>query len=243
MSLTIACPHCRTPLAVPTEFEGTTGTCRVCGKPVKAVEDFVDLNLESKDPEVQRPALTLKQYDSSWDWIPVDPSEAAAKYRSNQRIAAVRVLTQAGWIVGNVQLPPASRLIDFLNQQGEFVSLIDAFLEGRSKPVDEFALQKSSVYFLAAMDVATPHSASQLGTIEDRAISCLLPIGSLTAKTRVNREITTCQHFAKHKGFVLVTECRYRVRDPWRNQILDDLESALLLNSAAIIGISELNTA
>jgi hypothetical protein len=239
MSLTIACPHCRTPLAVPTEFEGTTGTCRVCGKPVKAVEEFVEVNVESKDPEVQGPTWTLKQYDSSWDWIPVDPNEAAAKYRSDKRVAAVRVLTQAGWIVGNVQLSPAARLIDFLNQQGEFIALIDAFLEGRSKPLDEFALHKSSVYFLAAMDVAAPHSASQLGTIEDRAISCLLPIGSLFAKTRVNRETGTCQYFARQTGFVLVTECRYRVRDPWRNQILDDIEPALLLNSGAIIGISE----
>ena len=175
---------------------------------------------------------------SAWSLIGTGPRPK--EFHIDQRLAAARLLTRAGWIVGNIHVPAYARLTDFLSHDQEFLPLTDVFLEGRPKPVPFFALQKSAIYFLAAMDVEELQSAKLTGSLDEHQIACLLPIGNITGKAQLLEGIRVSDFFCRHGGFILMRDCHYHIRDPWSHEKEDATESAMLVNTEAAIGVSEL---
>lgn len=177
---------------------------------------------------------------SSSAWSLIGSAPRAKEFHVDQRLAAARLLTRAGWIVGNIHVPTHARLTDFLSHDSDFLPLTDVFLEGRPNPVPFFALQKSAIYFLAAMDAEDLQSAKLTGSLYEHQIACLLPIGSIAGKAEIPEGIRVSDFFCKHGGFILMRECHYHIRDPWTHEKEDATETAMLVNTEAAIGVSEL---
>lgn len=154
-------------------------------------------------------------------------------------LTPVRVLTDSCWLVGKLVAPAQLSFADYLDRAPEFLSLTDVILEGRPKTLPLFALHRDAIVFmLIETDQPLVSSKTPKDSVE-HAISCLIAQGSLVGTMRILRGVRLSDYLSKNTGFVVVEDCHYRIRDPWSREVLDHRERAILLNTQAVIGISE----
>ena len=165
--------------------------------------------------------------------------ETEALGRAEVELVPARILTPAGWIVGKLHVQADSRIVDFLDRTPEFFSLVDVILEGRPKVVPLFTLQRSAILFLIAETENSLESDRKPRQLVEHPISCLLENGMLYGRVKIITGVRLSEYLSRHKGFVLVRDCHFRLRNPWEDRIIDHREPAVLLNPEAVIGVSE----
>lgn len=155
------------------------------------------------------------------------------------RLVPARILTQAGWIVGKMHVAADWRMLTFINHVPEFFSLADTIIEGRPKVVPLFTLQRSAIQFIVVESPPEKELDASLRNQIEHPVSCLLRNGSLSGIIQVLRGVRLSDHLSRHKGFVMLRDAHFHLRNPWENRVIDHREPLVLLNPEAVIGVSE----
>ena len=165
--------------------------------------------------------------------------EIESPERTAVELVPVRIFTPAGWIVGKLHLSGEWRMVDFLDHTQEFISLADAILEGRPKVIPLFTLQRSAILFIVVESVEGLESDKGPRNLVEHPVSCLLENGTLYGRVKILKGVRLSDYLSRHKGFVLVRDCHFRLQNPWEDGGIDHREPAVLLNPQAVIGVSE----
>jgi hypothetical protein len=155
------------------------------------------------------------------------------------RLVPARIFTPAGWIVGKLHVAREWRMISYINRAPEFFSLADVILEGRPRVVPLFTLQRSAIEFIV---VETEEDRAMDNAPRDQiehAVSCLLQNGTLYGRIEIIRGVRLSDFLSKARGFVLVRDAHFQLRNPWDPRTIDHREPVVLLNPSAVIGVSE----
>ena len=169
---------------------------------------------------------------------PVVPNDAHSP-GLEVRLVPARVLTEAGWLVGKLHVARAWRMIDYINHAPEFIALADVVLEGRPKVLPLFTLRRSAISFIV---VETEQDRQMDLPARDFVVhpcAWLMPNGSLYGRIEVARGIRLSDYLSKARGFILVQDVHFQLRNVWDKRIIDHRESAVLLNPHAPIGVAE----
>ncbi len=155
------------------------------------------------------------------------------------RLVPARIFTQAGWIVGKLHVASEWRMINFINNVPEFFSLADVLLEGRPKVIPLFTLQRSAIQFIVVESEPEKEVDPGMRNQIEHPVSCLLVNGVLHGVISVIRGVRLSDHLSRLKGFVMVKDVRFQLRNPWEKRVIDHEESLVLLNPQAVVGVSE----
>jgi len=166
-------------------------------------------------------------------------SEEDAGSARKIRLVPTRIFTQAGWIVGKLHVAAEWRMINFINNMPEFFSLADVILEGRPKLIPLFTLQRSTIQFVVVEVEPEKEVDTSTRNQVDHPVSCLLQNGVLHGVVSVLRGVRLSDHLSRQKGFVLVKEAHFQLRNPWEKRVIDHREPLVLLNPHAVVGVSE----
>lgn len=180
---------------------------------------------------------------SNWKKIPADDvpkTSTSRKKNGNSRIVSARLFTDIGWIVADIHVPSSVRLIDYLAHENPFLSLTSAFLERRDSALDFFALRKSTLSFLAVMDLEELASARSTGSQTRHNISCLVAEGGVTGDAEIHEGMRLSDYLARHRGFVLMYNSHFRIQDPLTHEVRSEADTTIILNSQKIIGLCEI---
>jgi len=155
------------------------------------------------------------------------------------RLVPARIFTQAGWIVGKLHVASEWRMINFINNMPEFFSLADVILEGRPKVIPLFTLQRSAIQFIVVE--TEPEKEIDGGTRNqiEHPISSLLVNGVLHGVISAPQGVRLSDFLSRQKGFVLVKDVRFQLRNPWEKRVIDHEEPLVLLNPNSVVGVSE----
>ncbi len=155
------------------------------------------------------------------------------------RLVPARILTPAGWIVGKMHVAADWRMINFINHVPEFFSLADVIIEGRPKVVPLFTLHRAAIQFIVVERPPEKELDAGLRNQIEHPVSCLLQNGSLSGVISVLRGVRLSDHLSRHKGFVMLKDAHFHLRNPWENRVIDHREPLVLLNPQAVVGVSE----
>jgi hypothetical protein len=155
------------------------------------------------------------------------------------RLVAARILTPAGWIVGKMHVAADWRMINFMNNVPDFFSLADVIIEGRPKVVPLFSLHRAAIQFVVVETQPEKELDAGLRNQVEHPISCLLQNGSLSGVISVLRGVRLSDHLSRQKGFVILKDAHFHLRNPWENRVIDHREPLVLLNPQAVVGVSE----
>ncbi len=155
------------------------------------------------------------------------------------RLVPTRILTAAGWIVGKLHVASEWRMISYLNNAPEFFTLADVVLEGRPKVLPLFTLQRSAIVFIVVETDEDRMTDTPVRNGIEHAVSCLLQNGSLYGRLDVARGVRLSDFLSRAKGFVLLRDAHFQLRNPWDERSIDHREPVVLLNPHAVIGVSE----
>jgi hypothetical protein len=155
------------------------------------------------------------------------------------RLVPARILTEGGWLVGKMHVAAEWRLINFINNAPEFFSIADTVIEGRPRVFPLFTLQRAAIQFIVVEsdpDKEIDHNArNQI----EHPIACLLRNGVLLGRLNVPRGVRLSDFLSRQKGFLLLKEVHFHLQNPWEKRVIDHREPFVLLNSDAVVGISE----
>jgi hypothetical protein len=155
------------------------------------------------------------------------------------RLVPVRILTTAGWIVGKLHVAAEWRMISYINHVPEFFTLADVILEGRAQVLPLFTLQRSAIQFVVVeteedrqLDLPPRNQVTHM-------VSCLMQNGALHGRVDITRGVRLSDFLSRAKGFVLLRDAHYHVRNPWDERTIEHREPVVLLNPHVVIGVSE----
>ena len=152
---------------------------------------------------------------------------------------STRALTKAGWVAGDLHIPGAVRVADYLNRKHDFLTLTDVFTEGQDDSMPYLALQWHAVFLIVCPYDKEPLAAEEFGTLEHHKISCLTAVGSVSGLMATRPGVRLSDRLAHHRMFLTVTDCSYRVRDPFSHEVFEETHPFVFLNTDKIIGIAE----
>lgn len=155
------------------------------------------------------------------------------------RRVSVRALTEAGWIAGDLHVPRFVEVAGFLNRDQDFLSLTDVFAEGRDDAMSYLALQRHAIYFFICVREEDPVEPDDLGIQDRHTVSCLMSVGSLKGSMVTKPGVRLSDRLARHRAFLSVTECKFRVRDPFSHEGFKEKHPLVFLNAEKIIGLAE----
>ncbi len=166
-----------------------------------------------------------------------DPNAPA---RSKPFIAVpVQVFTPSGWIVGKVHIQQGWNILNVLEHSADYITMTDVILEGRPKVIPLFTLRRHAILFMKVEIRVAPPALQGARSRVEHAVSFLLQNGSLYGKIEIPTGVRLSNFLSRHKGFIIMQDCHYRIHNPWEKRILDHTEDQLLVNPDAVIGASE----
>lgn len=155
------------------------------------------------------------------------------------RLVPARIFTQAGWIVGKLHVAAEWRMINYINNAPDFFALADVILEGRPKVIPLFTLQRGAILFIVVETPPEKEIESGMRNQIEHAISCLLANGVLHGVISAPQGVRLSDYLSRQKGFVLVKDVRFQLRNPWEKRMIDHEEPLVLLNPHSVVGVSE----
>lgn len=155
------------------------------------------------------------------------------------RVVPTRILTSAGWIVGKLHVASEWRMISYLNSAPEFFMIADVVIEGRAKVLPLFTLQRSAIVFIVVETEEDRATDMPVRNGVEHSVSCLMRNGSLDGRLDVTRGVRLSDFLSKARGFVLLRDAHFQLRNPWDTRTIDHREPVVLLNPNAVIGVSE----
>jgi hypothetical protein len=151
----------------------------------------------------------------------------------------VQVFTPSGWIVGKVHIQQGWNILTVLEHSSEYITMTDVILEGRPKVIPLFTLRKHAILFMKVeTHVNSPALQGPRNRVE-HSVSFVLHNGSIYGKVELPMGVRLSDFLSRHKGFILMQDCHYRIHNPWEKRVLDHTEGQILVNPDAVIGASE----
>lgn len=155
-----------------------------------------------------------------------------------RREAPVRALTPSGWITGKLFIPGLIRLVDFIDKE-KILRLTDAQIEGDALGTKFLALSRDSVILLMVEANENLESVETLGHQDEHPVTCWIGCGAVQGVLLLRLGTRLSDYLARREGFVVVRECRYRIRNPLTMKVEENESWALLLNSRSIVAVTE----
>lgn len=168
-----------------------------------------------------------------------DEQDEKAEASRDIRLVPARIFTQAGWIIGKLHVGAEWRMINFINNVPEFFSLADVILEGRPKVLSLFTLQRAAILFIVVETEPEKELGAAGRNVIEHPISCLLANGVLHGIISAPQGIRLSDYLSRQKGFILVKDVRFQLRNPWEKRMIDHEEPLVLLNPQTVVGVSE----
>ena len=109
----------------------------------------------------------------------------------------------------------------------------------RNEDLPLFTLQRSAIQFIVVESPPEKELDAHLRNQIEHPISCLLQNGSLSGVIHVLRGVRLSEHLSRHKGFVMLKDAHFHLRNPWENRVIDHREPLVLLNPQSVVGVSE----
>ncbi|PCJ66175.1 MAG: hypothetical protein COA73_01635 [Candidatus Hydrogenedentota bacterium] len=151
----------------------------------------------------------------------------------------VQVLTSAGWIVGKLHIQKGWNIVNVLEHSTDFLTMTDVILEGRPKVIPLFTLRRDAILFMKVEIRVSPPALQGPRHRVEHSVSFVLHNGSLYGKIEIPTGVRLSTYLSRHKGFLIMQDCHYRIHNPWEKRVIDHTENQLLVNPDAVIGASE----
>ena len=155
------------------------------------------------------------------------------------RQVPARILTPAGWIVGKLHVANEWRMINYINNAPDFFTLEDVVVEGRPRVLPLFTLQRSAIEFIVVETEEDRKSDMPQRERIVHPIWCLLQNGLLHGKIEIIPGVRLSEFLSRSKNFLLLNEVHFILNSPRDERTIDHKEPVVLLNPAAVIGVTE----
>ena len=167
-----------------------------------------------------------------------EPEETTSVEREI-RLVPARIFTRAGWLIGKLHVAAEWRMINFINNVPDFFALADVVLEGRPKVVSLFTLHREAIIFIVVETEPEKEVDTATRNQIERPVSFLLHNGVLHGTMSVLRGVRLSDHLSRQKGFVLLKDAHFKLRNPWEKHTIDHQEPVVLLNPDIVVGVAE----
>jgi hypothetical protein len=161
-------------------------------------------------------------------------------YKPKQRSVRARVLTEAGWIQGNFNIPPTALFLEYLNRPGTIDNLTDVTIEQYRLTCDFLQLQRRSIILMHFFeDYPDLQDRAPGENLTSRHIFCLLDRGIIRGHINLLRNLRVSDHFNNKRGFVPLTNCRYLLALPPPEGKTESRHDLMLVNTDHLLGVSD----
>lgn len=159
-------------------------------------------------------------------------------YHPKQRCVEARILTPAGWVTGEFNIPQSIMLLDFLNRNQVFAPLTNVTLENFGRNAPFFMMNRRSVILVVPSVEESRLQCPGPGEAITLKIHCLLAMGVLHGSLELLRNIRVSDFFVNRQGFVLLRDCSLMIRD--RSQEMVEIPyHCAMINAEHILGVSD----
>ncbi len=161
-------------------------------------------------------------------------------YRPDQRAIAVRILTTAGWLSGQLHVPARSLLVDQLNRPTVFFRLTDVTIHARQARLPFLALHRQEmVLVLPPDDEGDLQNSTEAELQTSHDITCLLESGTITGRMRTLKGLRVSDFFLNRQGFVVLGDATLHSGGWDGRPAREDRHARVIINSSRVIGISD----
>ena len=149
------------------------------------------------------------------------------------------MFSTAGWIKGTFMIPKLRNILDYFNQNHEFLKVKNVYLPGLEKEIPFFAIQKSAIILVLpapTADVAvTPATA---GERKAREVSGAFNSGVVSGSIEILGGVRVSDFLMQNAAFFALTQCSVFIRSSGPAEVRHNIPH-VLVNAPRIIGVSE----
>ncbi len=150
------------------------------------------------------------------------------------------MFSTAGWIKGTLMIPKLRNVVDYLNQNHEFLKVKNVYLPGLDKEIPFFAMQKSAIILvLPAPTSEVAVSPASAGERKSREVSCALNSGVVSGSIEILGGVRVSDFLMQNAAFFALTQCSIFLRTGGGPAEVRHNIPNVLVNAPQIIGVSE----
>jgi hypothetical protein len=157
----------------------------------------------------------------------------------SQRPVLVRLLTDAGWFEGGLQVPERSTLIDYLNHSGQVVRMTRVSLEGHDQEVPFLGVRRDAMRVVVPPLAETGQDAAATAPGEPHDVAGVMPGLLFQGTVRLAPGQRVSDFFAAARGFVRVSDCRMWLGDAKSGFHDRRNEAEVLAHAPSLIAVSD----
>lgn len=155
----------------------------------------------------------------------------------DQRTVSVRVLTDHGWVRGNVHPPKSALLADYLTRAGHFVRLTDVSILESGLELPFLALRKENIIMVVADTLESrTDSIPPSAQVANHVVHCLIARGSVSGNIALSGSVRVSDFFMNRSSFVAIRDVTLNLTSGVGGAEMP----VAYLNTDMVIGVSEL---